>query len=82
MRVSDLKQRFLKIIDKQGIYFYPVESIINNYVGDVFHDFDVIDTNLFRVIRDSDLEVLEEADDLIREFKKLVRERKRGQVIR
>ena len=82
MRVSDLKQRFLKIIDKQGIYFYPVESIINSYVGDIFHDFDVLDKNLFRVIRDSDLEVLEEADDLIREFKKLVRERKRGEIIR
>ena len=82
VRISDLKQRFLKIKENQGTYFYPVEQIINHQLKNLFPDFTIQDTNFFRVIRDSDLDVLEEADDLIREFKKLVRERKRGEVIR
>lgn len=82
IRISDLKQRFLKITDPNGIYFYPIEQIVISQLKKIFPDFQIQDTNLFRVIRDSDLDVLEEADDLIREFKKLVRERKRGEVIR
>ena len=82
VRISDLKQRFFKINDAIGTYFYPIEEIIIFQLKKIFPDFQIQDTNLFRVIRDSDLDVLEEADDLIREFKKLVRERKRGEVIR
>ena len=82
VRISDLKQRFFKITDVNGSYFYPIEQIIMFQLKKIFPDFQIQDTNLFRVIRDSDLDVLEEADDLIREFKKLVRERKRGEVIR
>ena len=82
VRISDLKLRFFKINDSNGTYFYPIEEIITFQLKKIFPDFLIQDTNLFRVIRDSDLDVLEEADDLIREFKKLVRERKRGEVIR
>ena len=69
IRISDLKQRFLKITDPNGIYFYPIEQIVISQLKKIFPDFQIQDTNLFRVIRDSDLDVLEEADDLIREFK-------------
>ena len=63
VRISDLKQRFLKIKENQGTYFYPVEQIINHQLKNLFPDFAIQDTNFFRVIRDSALDVLEEADD-------------------
>ena len=59
VRISDLKQRFLKIKENQGTYFYPVEQIINHQLKNLFPDFTIQDTNFFRVIRDSDLDVLE-----------------------
>ncbi|OSQ36580.1 MULTISPECIES: RNA degradosome polyphosphate kinase [Thalassospira] len=73
--------RFLRLPGKTERYL-PLEQAVLMYLGKLFPGFDLIEHGLFRVIRDSDVEIEEEAEDLVRVFKTALKRRRRGSIIR
>ena len=64
------------------IRFLPIEAIVAHYVDRLFPGYRIARQGAFRVLRDSDIEVEEEAEDLVRFFESALKRRKRGNVIR
>ena len=62
--------------------FIALERVITLFLAHVFPNREVVSGGAFRVIRDSDVEVDEEAEDLVRSYEKMLRRRRRGDVIR
>lgn len=59
-----------------------IEDVIGHFLPDLFPDSDIDSRGLFRITRDSDIAIDEEAEDLVRHFEFLLKERRRGRVIR
>ena len=62
--------------------FLRLETVVRLFLDRLFPGFDLLGDGLFRIIRDSDVEVDEEAEDLVRTFETMLRRRRRGSVIR
>ena len=62
--------------------FISIEAAIEAHLEIVFPGFRVVAFGAFRVLRDSDIEVDEEAEDLVRYFRSAIQRRRRGRVIR
>jgi|TARA_B100001142_G_scaffold285348_1_gene299598 polyphosphate kinase len=63
------------------IDFIAIQDVIIKYISEIFKGYDYINGGLFRIIRDSDIEFQEEAEDLLMSFKSQLRIRKRGKVV-
>ncbi|WP_265529682.1 RNA degradosome polyphosphate kinase [Sphingomicrobium marinum] len=59
-----------------------IESVIREFFDRIFPDFERLEAGAFRVLRDSDIEIEEEAEDLVMTFRSAIKRRRRGRVIR
>ncbi|MEH6789400.1 RNA degradosome polyphosphate kinase [Parasphingorhabdus sp.] len=73
--------RFIRLPGESAIYV-AVETVIQQFSDILFPGYVVKSSGLFRIIRDSDIEVEEEAEDLVRYFRSAIKRRRRGDVIR
>ncbi|MAN46051.1 MAG: RNA degradosome polyphosphate kinase [Alphaproteobacteria bacterium] len=77
-------RRFIRLPNgpKSTLRFIALEDVIGMFLEELFPGYEERDRCLFRVIRDSDIEIEEEAEDLIREFEVLLKQRRRGRIVR
>ncbi len=73
--------RFIRIPGEDGRYI-ALETLIRRKTDYLFPKYEVLRGGAFRIIRDSDIEVEEEAEDLVRYFRTAIKRRRRGRVVR
>jgi len=75
--------RFVALPAPDGqLRYLPLEDVLIENLGRLFPGYKLRGHFGFRVLRDSDLEVEDEAEDLVREFEVALKRRKRGEVVR
>ncbi len=79
---TELLGRFVELEDGDGTVLVPLEQVIAANLQMVFPGVDVIDHGFFRVTRDADFTVSDEADDLLEAVQAELRRRKFGEVVR
>lgn len=83
LRVPVSLVRYVQLPGEGGdVRFVALEDVISMHIDRLFPGYDVEGLGTFRIIRDSDIEVEEEAEDLVRLFETALKRRRRGQVIR
>ena len=73
--------RFVRL-PGEGVRYIAVERLIRRQVAMLFPGYELLGGGAFRIIRDSDIEIEEEAEDLVRFFRSAIKRRRRGRVIR
>ncbi|WP_405051357.1 RNA degradosome polyphosphate kinase [Sphingomonas sp. LC-1] len=73
--------RFVRL-PGEGARYVAIETILRRFSGLLFPGYIVNGAATFRVLRDSDIEIEEEAEDLVRYFANAIKRRRRGRVIR
>ena len=60
----------------------PLEDVIGHYLGSLFPGMEILERACFRVSRDADMELSDEADDLLEAVQAEIRKRRFGDVVR
>ena len=75
--------RFMRLPDDdKGQRFLPLEELLLLHLDALFPGYETKGSCTFRVLRNSDLELEDEAEDLVREFEVALKRRRRGEVVR
>ncbi len=72
--------RFIRLPGR-NLRYISVEKVVLKFIEDLYPGFKLINGGMFRVIRDSEIEINEEAEDLVSQFETALRARRRGNVI-
>jgi polyphosphate kinase len=80
VKVPELLPRFLNI-GSRGCYV-PLESVIRHFLDLLFPKMEIVECTTFRVTRNADFEVSDEADDLLEAVEFELRRRRFGEVVR
>lgn len=78
-------QRFIRLPSRRGagaMRFVLLEDVILLFLDRLFPGFIMAESGLFRLIRDTDVEFEEEAEDLVRSYESALKRRRRGRAIR
>jgi polyphosphate kinase len=73
--------RFI-VLEGESRRCVPLETVLRFFCEELFPGFEIVGSAVFRVVRDSDIEIEEEAEDLVRYFRSAIKRRRRGRVIR
>ncbi|WP_317303174.1 RNA degradosome polyphosphate kinase [Acidaminococcus timonensis] len=84
VQVPSVLPRFISLVEQEGKRSYIfLEDLIMEHCQDLFKGLTIVDMVPFRITRDSDLEVEEDAtQDLMKEIERSLRKRKRGAAVR
>ncbi|HPF47522.1 MAG: RNA degradosome polyphosphate kinase [Alphaproteobacteria bacterium] len=76
-------KRFIRLPDQDGqIRFISLENVLRLFIDFIFPNYQMVSEGIFRIIRDSELEVEEKAEDLVLVFESALKRRRRGNVVR
>jgi len=78
-------ERFIRLPSRRGagaMRFVLLEDVILLFLDRLFPGFIMAENGLFRLIRDTDVEFEEEAEDLVRSYESALKRRRRGRAIR
>jgi polyphosphate kinase len=81
-RVKVPKEVLPRFVEIEKDTFIPLEDIIARHLDSLFPGMEILSHNLFRVTRDADFEVSDEADDLLQAVEDELRRRRFGEVVR
>ena len=81
-RVKVPKEVLPRFVEIGKNTFVPLEQIIAEHLDALFPGLEIVSYDLFRVTRDADFEVNDEADDLLQEVEEELRRRRFGEVVR
>ena len=84
---TEILPRFISVEEgegaaAEGVTLVPLEEVIAHHLDALFPGMEIVDYNVFRVTRDADLEVSDDAADLLQAVEDELRRRRFGEVVR